>query len=78
MTDSPENKAFYARKLYRLITSAFGLLLIGTGCYVLFLSGEFTSLRVVAGLVLVLFGCNLVASACKAKESWLSKLGPLP
>jgi hypothetical protein len=78
MTDSLEKKPFYAGKLYRLIAGAFGALLVGVGCYGLFFSGMFTILRLVVGFVFVLFGCNMIASAYQAKESWLSKIGPLP
>ncbi|HEY5807792.1 MAG TPA: hypothetical protein VIT67_07475 [Povalibacter sp.] len=78
MTEHRESEPFYARKLYRLLASGFGLFLMGGGFYVLFFSGTTTIPRLVAGSVLVLFGYNMVASAYNAKESWLSRLGPLP
>ena len=52
--------------------------MVGVGFYVLLFAGTSIVLRFVAGSALVLFGCNMVVSACKARESWLSKVGPLP
>jgi uncharacterized membrane protein HdeD (DUF308 family) len=69
---------FYGRKLYRLFSSVFGLFLVGVGVYVLLLPAPKTILQMAAGLVLVLLGLNLFVSALRAKESWLSRIGPLP
>lgn len=78
MTDQHADQPFYARKMYRLLTAAFGLLLIGVGVYALIFAGTSTVVRLVGGSALVLAGYNMVSSAYQAKESWLSKLGPLP
>lgn len=78
MTDRREREPFHARRSYRLITGSLGLLLIGVGLYALFFSGASAILRLVAGAALVLPGYDMVASAFKARESWLSRLGPLP
>ena len=64
--------------MYRLLTAVFGLLLIGVGFYAFFFADTSTVVQLLGGSVLVLLGYNMVSSACKAKESWLSKLGPLP
>jgi uncharacterized membrane protein HdeD (DUF308 family) len=69
---------FYAKRMYRLLTAAFGLLLIGVGVYALVFAGTSTVVRFVGGSAFVLAGYNLVSSACQARESWLSKFGPLP
>ena len=71
-------KPFYAARTYRLITAAFGLLLIGVGCYALFLAGTAGVIRYAGGAAFVAVGVNMVWSAYRAKESWLSRLGPLP
>ncbi len=73
-----EPTTFHARKVYRLITAVFGLFLAGLGLYVLLFTGNTVVVRFVAGVVLGAFGINMVVSAIKAKESWLSRLGPLP
>jgi uncharacterized membrane protein HdeD (DUF308 family) len=78
MTDQHADQPFYARKRYRLLTVAFGLLLIGVGVYALIFADTSIVVRLVGGSALVLAGYNMVSSACRAKESWLSKLGPLP
>jgi len=78
MKDQGASQVFYAGKMYRLLTAVFGLFLIAVGCYAFFLADTSTVVRLLGGFVLVLLGYNMVSSACKAKESWLSKLGPLP
>lgn len=78
MTHQEESQPFYARKLYRFLSSGFGLFLMGIGFYILLFADTSIILRFVVGSVIVLLGINMVVSAYKAKESWLSKLGPLP
>lgn len=77
-TPSTKDLPFHARTSYRLISAAFGLCLVGAGLYVLLGSAATELLRVTAGLVLVLVGGNMVVAACRARTSWLSKIGPLP
>lgn len=69
---------YYAALPYRLATGIFGLVLIGGGLYATFFAGPLDALRLVPGIALVLFGQNMVTSACAARESWLSRIGPLP
>lgn len=78
MTDQHTSQPFYAGRMYRLLTAIFGLLLTGTGLYAIFLADTSTLVRFAGGTALVLTGCNMVSAACKSKESWLSRLGPLP
>jgi len=80
MTDqrTSSRQPFHARKPYRLFAAAFGLLLVGVGCYALFFAETAMLVRIAGGAALVLVGGNMVWSACKARESWLSKVGPLP
>lgn len=78
MTDQRKSQPFYAGRIYRLLTATFGLLLIGVGLYALFFADTSSVVRFIGGSALVLAGYNMVSSAYKAKESWLSKLGPLP
>lgn len=78
MRDQPTSPPFYAGKVYRLLTAAFGVLLLGVGVYALFFADTSPVFRFAGGSALVLVGYNMLSSACKAKEPWLSKLGPLP
>ncbi len=78
MIDSRKNQPFYARKLYRIFSGSFGLILTCVGLYSLLFIGPSTIIHFFAGSAIIALGYNMVASACKAKESWLSKLGPLP
>jgi threonine/homoserine/homoserine lactone efflux protein len=64
--------------LHRLFLGVFGLLLMGVGIYALFSASPFTILQLAGGSALVLLGGNMVVSAWRARESWLSRLGPLP
>lgn len=73
-----ERTPYYARRPYRLLSGIFGTFLIGAGVYVLLFAGPLTTLHLVVGPGLVLLGGNLSASAFAAKESWLSRIGPLP
>ena len=71
-------RPYYARSTYRLVTGLFGLFLVGVGFFVLLRATTTAAIRVSGGLVLVLLGGNMVLSAYRGKESWLSRLGPLP
>ncbi len=78
MTGRPSRPPFYARKRYRWLAGIFGLFLIGVGIYAVLLAGDSSLLRFVAGSVLGVLGGNMVLSAYLGRESWLSRLGPLP
>lgn len=78
MTGRPSCPPFYARKRYRWLAGIFGLFLIGVGIYAVLLTGGSSMLRFVAGFALGVLGGNMVLSACLGRESWLSRLGPLP
>lgn len=71
-------QAFYTRMPYRIVTAAFGFFLSIVGLYILLLADTSGSARLIAGPLIVLPGCNMLIAAWKAKESWLSRLGPLP
>ena len=64
--------------LHRLFVGGFGLFLVGVGIYAIFFTGAFAILQFFGGSALVLLGGNMVVSASRARESWLSRLGPLP
>jgi small neutral amino acid transporter SnatA (MarC family) len=78
MLGKPANQTFYKGKLYRLTSAAFGSLLLGAGFYAIFFAETQAAVRITGGIALILLGYNTVWSAYKAKESWLSKIGPLP
>lgn len=78
MNTQGEREPFYTRKLYRLFSGGFGLFLIGVGVYALFFTGDSTMMQIVGGIALVLLGFNMVISAFRARESLISRLGPLP
>jgi len=73
-----DNLAFFAGKTHRIVSGAFGLLLLGIGLYALFFSEAQGVLRYGAGAVLILLGANAIHAAWRAKPSWLSRIGPLP
>jgi len=64
--------------MHRLFAGGFGVFLMGVGIYAIFFAGAFAILPFVGGSALVLLGGNMVLSACRNRESWLSRLGPLP
>lgn len=78
MNKPQETKPFHARRGYRWVSGAFGAFLAGVGAYVLVLSGPMTALSLGGGFALLLIGGNMVVSAYAGKESWLSRIGPLP
>lgn len=78
MKDQRGSVPFYAKRTYRLVSGTFGTFLIGIGLYALLFAGPLTVLSVAVGLALVVFGGNMAVAAYSGKESWLSRLGPLP
>lgn len=64
--------------LHRLFAGGFGVVLVGVGIHAIFFTGAFAILQFLGGSALVLLGGNMVLSAWRARESWLSRLGPLP
>lgn len=77
MTD-PSKPAYTSRQSYRLITAAIGLALFGLGIYILLFGPAGALIRVAIGIVLLLLGGNAMFAAWRSRESWLSRLGPLP
>lgn len=78
MKETSRVRPYYSRSTYRLATGLFGLFLVGVGVFVLLRAPTSAAIRVSGGLVLVLLGGNMVLSSYLGKESWLSRLGPLP
>jgi uncharacterized membrane protein HdeD (DUF308 family) len=78
MTDRRSDPPFHARPVYRLVSGVFGLCLVGVGVYALFFVGPPDALQSLGGAVLMLLGGNMLLAACRARESWLSRIGPLP
>ena len=78
MQGRKENTEFFARPIYRLLSGVFGLFLVCVGVYALFFTGPLTALTSVGGIGLAALGGNMAISAARAKESWLSRIGPLP
>jgi hypothetical protein len=78
MTVRRDDTPFHARPVYRLASGVFGLGLVGTGVYALFVVGPPDALQSLGGAVLMLLGGNMFLAACRARESWLSRIGPLP
>ena len=78
MTDHRPSTPFYARRMYRLLSGTFGLFLASVGIYVMLFAGPATTLQLIGGAALALLGANMALSAYRAKESWLSRIGPLP
>jgi hypothetical protein len=78
MKEATQVPPYYARSTYRLATGLFGLFLVGVGVSVLLRATMTGLIRISGGLVLILFGGNMMLSSFRGKESWLSRLGPLP
>jgi uncharacterized membrane protein HdeD (DUF308 family) len=78
MKETSGVRPYYERSTYRWATGLFGLFLVGVGFFVLLRATTTAVIRVSSGLVLVVLGGNMVLSSCRGKESWLSRLGPLP
>jgi len=74
----PERSALQDSPGYRLLSVALGSALTGSGAYVLYTLGPIEVVPLVAGVVLVVLGFNLLYCGCTGKPSWLSKVGPLP
>ncbi len=62
----------------RAFLAVFGALLFGVGVYVLLFSHAPTPWRIGGGVVLALFGGNMLYASYCGKPSWLSRIGPLP
>ena len=78
MKDLPASTPYYVKPAYRLLSGLFGVFLMGVGGYALLFADPLTALHFALGAGMVLFGSNMLLSACTAKESWLSGIGPLP
>ena len=78
MKETTGVRPYYERSTYRWATGLFGLFLVGVGFFVLLRATTTAVIRVSSGLALVLLGGNMVLSAYRGDESWLSRLGPLP
>ena len=78
MTDHRQSTPFYAKRGYRLLTGIVGLCLVGLGIYAMRFAGPSTLWQRLGGAALVLAGANMIVSAYRARESWLSRIGPLP
>ncbi len=71
-------KNLYTGKVYRVLSFLFGSFLMAIGLYGIFLAETPAVWRLVGGVAFVVLGFNMAYSAWKARESWLSKIGPLP
>lgn len=78
MTPAKNPTPFYAGPIYRWLSGAFGCFLLFVGVYVFLFAETSTALRWAASAVFLLLGGNTVSSTLKAKEPWISKIGPLP
>lgn len=78
MKDQRDSTHSYAKRAYRLVSAVFGAFLVAVGFYVLVFADSSFVMQLVVGVIFVVLGGNLVISAYAGKESWLSKIGPLP
>lgn len=72
------NKPWIEGRKYRIFSFVFGLVLLGVGVFALFFAVVDGWLRYLAALGFIAAGANLMWAARKGRESWLSKIGPLP
>ncbi len=78
MTDERPQQPFHSRTGYRVLSGCFGVFLCTVGAYMLLVTPAADLLKWFAASALLILGGNMTYSAINAKESWLSKLGPLP
>ena len=62
----------------RVFSAVFGSFLLGVGIYILLFVEAPAVWRISGGVVLSLFGGNMLYAAACQKASWLSRVGPLP
>jgi len=62
----------------RVFGAVFGVFLFCIGLFALAQDHLSFAWRLGGGSVLILFGVNSLYAAFQGKESWLSRLGPLP
>lgn len=78
MSGQRDRKPFYTGTFYRLFSAALGLLLAATGVWAMLFSEAPVLPRAAIGAAFLLLGGNLLLAAYQARESWLSRIGPLP
>jgi hypothetical protein len=77
MKQPGERPRYYQTLPYRLLTGTLGIALLGGGLYGI-TAGPLSAVRILVAAALVVLGVNMVWSAWAARESWLSRIGPLP
>lgn len=78
MTQRNGPTPFYATRGYRMASGAFGAVLLGIGSYALVAAAPLDALQLLGCAAVLAAGGNLAWCACTGRESWLSKIGPLP
>jgi uncharacterized membrane protein HdeD (DUF308 family) len=69
---------YFKGKTYRVFSFALGSVLLGVGVCVMLYPVSDNWLSYIAGIGFSVLGGNMMWSAYKAQESWVSKIGPLP
>ncbi len=64
--------------VHRLFTGGLGVVILGSGVYAMRFVSSSGMFQFVGAAVLIVLGVNMVFSAFRARESWMSKIGPLP
>jgi uncharacterized membrane protein HdeD (DUF308 family) len=79
MTEESERPPYYTGRAYRVVSGVLGAVVLVVGIYALvFGVPPMNALRLGVGILLAALGGNLMVSAYTAKESWISRIGPLP
>jgi hypothetical protein len=78
MKEPGERLRYYETLPYRVLTGALGIALVGGGLYGVSIAGLQSAWAMLIAAALVVLGANMVWSAWAARESWLSRIGPLP
>ena len=73
-----QNTYYYQGNVYRSLTALMGVLLLGVGIWAAFFTDASLMNRLVAFLIFGTVGANALIAALASKESWISKIGPLP
>lgn len=76
---SIRKRPFFAHPLYRTASALFGLVLAGVAGWIA-IGGNTAHPAIQLGAVILFLGLggNLMWAAWKAREPWVSKIGPLP
>lgn len=78
MTDDKFESTPRTSTVHRVFTGGLGLVVLCSGVYAMRFVSPSGMLQLVGSVALIALGSNMIVSALRARESWMSKIGPLP